>query len=131
MPPPCVCEQGQRTLPAPIPELPGPVFLDFVPRPGPGPKRAQIGSMDTVLGQKSVTTRQKGSPHIARVNSVHLSMNGEGGPPRRPSRSRRAPFMMILGRFGPALVLPWAHFGRAGPGPFGRAEAHCRREAAF
>ena len=70
-----------------------------------GPKRALIGPTDTIWGQKLVKTRQKGSPHIARVDFDHE---------RSSSRSFRAPCWVIFGpvraRGGPSR----AGSGRSG-----------------
>ena len=62
-----------------------------------GPKHAQIGPTDTIQGRKGDKTRQKGSPHVACVVSVHKREH------LITLACHRAPFLLTLGRFWPVL----------------------------
>ena len=114
-----LCLNGEFRRPSQRCRAPFSVILgSFGSGLGPGPN----WPTDTILGQKSVKTRQRGSPHSTQVDSARE--HGRRAP-RAPVSEPPGP---VFGDFGPF----WARFGPTlGPPqarPFGRAEAHRGRE---
>ena len=72
----------------------------------PGPERAQVGPTDTIWGQKLVKTQRKGSPNIARVDSIR-------------ERGRRTPSAPVLEQPGPVFWWFWAGLGPPRAWPVG------------
>ena len=81
------------------------------------PNRPKLGQYTPFKGQNPEKTRPKGSPHVARVDSVR-----ERGP-QTPVVPVSEPLGPVFGEFGPALARFWA---RAKTIPFGPAQAPCR-----